>query len=47
MTPCPIPGPPGDTFGDAIDYSVELIHALKACNARLATIRQQEIARCD
>lgn len=47
MTDCPIPALPGETFGDVVDYSVQLITALKKCNAKLRTLREQEARRCE
>lgn len=46
LTDCPIPEMSGDTFGDVVNYSVELIAALKACNAKIRVIKAQEELRC-
>jgi len=37
----------GDTFGDVVDYAVDLVTALKVCNAQLTSIRAIEAARCE
>jgi len=46
LTDCPIPPLEGETYGDAVKWSVSLVTALKQCNAKIAALRETESNRC-
>lgn len=42
-----IPELPGNTFGDFVEDSINLVTAIKEANARLKTLRELEHQRCE